>query len=429
VSYNVQKLDNSAVEIKITLAGEEIKGYKSQAIAKIKKDVEIKGFRKGKAPVSAIEGQFADLIKEEVTERVLNKHYETLLTENDIKPVNYMNPKEIKLEEDKFEGTFVVDVYPEFTVENYKGIEATKETFEMKDEVLDREIEIMLESKATLVDAPEGTKAETWDTLDLNFEGFVDGVAFDGGKAEHHSLKLGSKSFIDTFEDQLVGYEAGQEGEVNVTFPEAYHAENLAGKPAMFKVKVNAIKKLEKPELTEEFAKEAGFESVEDLKAKKYEEVKTREENRVESAYRQAILEKLVEGTEITLPKSFVDREIQNRIAEMENQLKMQGLSMEMYLQMSGADMNTMVEQIRPQATNKVKLDLILGQISEKESIEVSDEELEVKATEVAKMYNMDLEGLKAELNKANNLDNFMSNLRVDTTMTKAVDFVVENAK
>jgi len=313
MNYEVKKLDNSAVEITVKVEGTEVSNAKKEAVKKISKDAEIPGFRKGHAPASAIESHYEGVIKEEITDAVLKAHYETILKDGQINPVDYIRTTDVKLNGDQFEVTFVVDVFPEIKLGEYKGLEATKETFEMNEDIVNKEVEMMVSSKSSLEDAPEGHKAEMGDTLDLAFEGFVDGVAFEGGKSDSHMLKLGTKSFIDNFEEQLVGYEKGQEGEVKVTFPTEYNAENLAGKEATFKVKINGIKVTKTPELTDEFAKEAGFESVEDLKAKKTEEIQKREENRVEGEYRQALLNQVLANTEMTLPNSMIAREIKGK--------------------------------------------------------------------------------------------------------------------
>ena len=235
--------------------------------------------------------------------------------------------------------------------------------------------------------------------------------------------------FIDTFEDQLVGYEAGQEGEVNVTFPEQYHAANLAGKPAVFKVKVNSIKTLVTPELNDELAKELGFESVEDLKAKKAEEVKAREEARIKNEYIGKLLDKVAATSKVDVPFSMIATEVKNRISEMEQQLSAQGIGMEMYLQMTGMDRAKLESQIAPMAAGKVKVDLILEAIAKAENIEVSEDEVTAKMTEVAKYYGMDLAKLEEELNKHKNYDNFKYTIKGECVMQKAIDLLVETAK
>ena len=327
------------------------------------------------------------------------------------------------------EMTFKVDIYPEITLGEYKGLEVEKETFEMTEELLNKEIENMLNAKAKLEDAAEGHKAEMGNTVDLAFEGFVDGVPFEGGKADSHQLKLGSKMFIDTFEDQLVGYTVGQEGEVNVTFPAEYHAEALAGKPAVFKVKINSIKTLAKPELTEEFATEAGFESVEDLKAKKTTEIVAREEARVQNNFVGKLIQKLVADSKIEVPRSMVVREVENRMAEMNQQLAMQGMDIDQYLKMTGMTKEQAFNQIAPMAHNKVQVDIILEAIAKAENLEVTAEELTAKIEEIAKMYGMTKEQLETELTKNSNLDEFNHSLRTESLSQKAIEVIVNNAK
>ncbi len=425
----INKLQNSNVEFVITLEGQEIKPLRAKVLQSIGREVELPGFRKGKAPLSTVEVKFAHVLKEEVAELVLKQNFETIIKENDIKPVDYVKTIAIELTEEKFVGTFIVDVYPEVTLGEYKGIEATKEEANASEEMVNAEIQNLLDRGAKLVEAEEGYRAQLDDTVTLDFEGFVDGVAFEGGKADGYSLQLGSKSFIDTFEEQLVGYAVGQEGDVNVSFPAEYFKEDLAGKPALFKVKVSGIKKLEKPALDDEFAKDNGFDSLEDLKTKKSEEIKAREEQRVESAYRNEILKKVIENASLIVPASMINREINNRLAEFENTLKQQGANLDMYLQMSGLGMDGIVEQIRPMAEGRVRRDIILAKVAEVEGINVSDEEVETKMAEIATVYNMDSDKLKQELVKAKNFENFVENLKIDIEVQKTIEFLVAKAK
>lgn len=349
----INKLQNSNVEFVITLEGQEVTSLRNKVLQSIARNVELPGFRKGKAPLSTVEAKYAHVLKEEVAELVLKQNFEKVVSENNLRPVDYVRTTGIELTEDKFVGTFVVDVYPEVTLGEYKGIEATKEEANVTEEVVAAEIQTLLDRAAKLVEAEEGYRAQLDDTVTLNFEGFIDGVAFDGGKAEGYSLQLGSKSFIDTFEDQLVGYAVGQEGDVNVSFPAEYFKEDLAGKPAVFKVKVTGIKKLEKPALDDEFAKDNGFDSLDDLKAKKAEELKVKEEQRVESAYRNGILSKVIENASLIVPGSMIAREVDQRIREFENTLKQQGANLDMYLQMSGLTMDGIADQVRPMAEGR----------------------------------------------------------------------------
>lgn len=428
MKHELKKIEHSAVEIKVTLTAEELSPIKSEVVKTLATKVEVPGFRKGHAPLNKVEAAFADAIKEEVVESVLKANFEKIVAEEKIAPVSFIYDLVTEMKE-TLEMTFKVDIYPEITLGEYKGLEVEKETFEMTEELLNKEIENMLNAKAKLEDAAEGHKAEMGNTVDLAFEGFVDGVPFEGGKADSHQLKLGSKMFIDTFEDQLVGYTVGQEGEVNVTFPAEYHAEALAGKPAVFKVKINSIKTLAKPELTEEFATEAGFESVEDLKAKKTAEIVTREEARVQNNFVGKLIQKLVADSKIEVPRSMVVREVENRMAEMNQQLAMQGMDIDQYLKMTGMTKEQAFNQIAPMAHNKVQVDIILEAIAKAENLEVTAEELTAKIEEIAKMYGMTKEQLETELTKNSNLDEFNHSLRTESLSQKAIEVIVNNAK
>lgn len=428
MKHELKKIEHSAVEIKVTLTAEELSPIKSEVVKTLATKVEVPGFRKGHAPLNKVEAAFADAIKEEVVESVLKANFEKIVAEEKIAPVSFIYDLVADMK-DTLELTFKVDVYPEVTLGEYKGLEVKKESFQMTDDLLNKEIENMLNAKSKLEDAPEGHKAEMGNTVDLAFEGFVDGVPFEGGKADSHQLKLGSKMFIDTFEDQLVGYTVGQEGEVNVTFPAEYHAEALAGKPATFKVKINSIKTLAKPELTEEFAKEAGFESVEDLKAKKTAEITAREEARIQNNFVGKLIQKVVANSKVDVPKSMVVREVENRMAEMNQQLAMQGMDLDQYLKMTGMTKEQAFNQIAPMAHNKVQVDLVLEAIAKAENLEVTAEELNAKVEEIAKMYGMTKEQLEAELNKNSNLDEFNHSLKTESLAQKAVEVIVNNAK
>lgn len=428
MKHELKKIEHSAVEITLTLTAEELSPIKSEVIKTLATKVEVPGFRKGHAPLNKVEAAFADAIKEEVVDSVLKANFEKIVAEEKIAPVSFIYDLVANMK-DSLEITFKVDVYPEITLGEYKGLEVEKETFQMTDDLLDKEIENMLNAKSKLEDAQEGHKAEMGNTVDLAFEGFIDGVPFEGGKADSHQLKLGSKMFIDTFEDQLVGYTVGQEGEINVTFPAEYHAEALAGKPATFKVKINSIKTLAKPELTEEFAKEAGFESVEDLKAKKTAEITAREEARIQNNFVGKLIQKVVADSKVDVPKSMVVREVENRMAEMNQQLAMQGMDLDQYLKMTGMTKEQAFNQIAPMAHNKVQVDLVLEAIAKAENLDVTAEELNTKVEEIAKMYGMTKEQLEAELNKNSNLDEFNHSLKTESLAQKAVEVIVDNAK
>lgn len=429
MKQSIKNLENSAVEITIDLTQEEVKPIKDEVVQKLSAELEIPGFRKGHIPLDVVEAQFGGQVLQEVTDKVMQKYYAEVVKENNLKPVSYARDIKPNLTKDGFVVSFVIDNYPEVKLGTYKGIPATKEKFEMTPEKLDAAIESILNSKAKLVDKGEGEKAETGDTVDLAFEGFIDGVAFEGGKADSHMLELGSHSFIDNFEDQLVGYTAGQEGEVKVKFPEQYGAPDLAGKEATFKVKVNSIKKMQKPELNDETAKELNAESVDDLKAKTQKQIIDSEEARIKNEFITKLLEKLCAECEVAIPQSMIDSEINNRIGQMEQQLGAQGIKLDMYLQMTGMDMDKLKAQLQPMAESQVKSGLILAAIAKEENFTANDDEVSTKLDEIAKAYGMDQAKLKEELTKMGNFDNFLLSVKEEIVIQKALDFIADNAK
>ncbi|MBP6062607.1 MAG: trigger factor [Fusobacteriaceae bacterium] len=429
MKHLVTRKENSAVEVKLTLTKEEVSPIKETILKTLATKVEVPGFRKGHAPLDKVEANFPDAVKEELVDSILKANYETVLSAENINPVSYIYNVKAEKVNDEFELTFMVDEFPAIKLAEYKGLTVEKRVIEFKEETLTTEIDALLNRKSSLVDAEEGYKAVMGDTVDLAFDGYIDGVAFDGGKSDSHQLKLGSHMFIDNFEEQLVGYTVGQEGEVNVTFPAEYGHAPLAGKPAVFKVKINAIKKTVTPELNDETAKELGFESVEDLKAKKKEEIIAREESIVKNEATAKLINMISDATEIAIPNSMIMREVENKVKEMEQHLSMQGANMEMYLKMIGKTFEDMVKEMRPMCQSKVKADLILEEIAKVEKLTVTEEEMEAKMAEIAKMYGMDSVKLVEELNKHNNLESFKQNLNVDITLEKAVDFILANTK
>ncbi len=429
MKHSVVKKERSAVGVTITLTKEEVTLAKKGIVEAVAAKVEIPGFRKGHAPLDKVEAAHKDAIANELIDYTLKNNFEAVITAEKLKPISHVYNVTTKSVDGGFEVGFDIDEYPEVTLGEYKGLSVEKKTAEYKEEFLTQEIDSLLARKINTVDAPAGHKAVMGDIVDLAFDGSIDGVPFDGGKADSHELKLGSKTFIDNFEEQLVGYTVGQEGDVKVNFPAEYGHAPLAGKPAVFKVKINAIKQEVKPELTDDLAKELGFENVADLKAKKKEEIMKREEQIVKNDTIGKLLAKISEGTKVELPMSMVQGEIQAKLREMEQHLSMQGANIEMYLKMIGKTQEEMMKEMLPMAASKVKTDLVLEAIAKKENITVTPEELTEKMTEIGKMYGMDLAKLEEELNKNNNFENFKANLNVDIMMEKAIDLVVASSK
>lgn len=428
MNYEVKKLEKSAVEVTITLEKAEIKPIFDKIVTEFQKGAEIPGFRKGKAPVEAVVSHYKEKINEEVSAGVLNEKFPEVVEKEKLHVISYARIKEQEVSEEACKVVFDVDVYPEFELANYKNLGLEKTAVEVTEELVDNEIKHMLNSAKKLEEvADEAYEAAIGDTVDLAFEGFVDGVAFEGGKADNFDLVLGSKSFIDTFEDQLVGYKKGQEGEVNVTFPAEYHSEALAGKPAVFKVKINAIKKEILAELNDAFAKENNFDNVEALKAAKKEELLKLEEERANNEFIGKIFEKIANDSKIDVPRSMSMYEVENRLREFENQLAMNGMKLEDYVKFSGGSIEALVEQLLPMCENTVKVDLIINKIAEIEKIEATEDEIKEKIEEIAKMYGMDVPKLEEELNKNKNLDNFKISVQADIIKKKTVDFLLAN--
>lgn len=429
MKHEIKKLEKSALEVTMTLTNEEFNPIEGAVLAKAQKEVELPGFRKGHAPLEQIKAKYAKETEDEVCDEIIKKFFGDVIKAENLRPVSPLYNGKLTQTEEGATLVVHVDIFPEFELGQYKGLEAEKREFQMTDEKLEEEIQTILKRKATLTDCEEGHKAEMGDTVELAFEGFVDGVPFEGGKADTHMLQLGSHSFIDTFEDQLVGYVAGQEGEVHVTFPEQYHSQELAGKPAVFKVKVKAVKYDKVPELNDEFAKSLGFENVDDMRVKTRETVEKRETERAKNEYRGELLKKVVEGTEIEIPRSLVYREVEGRLAELEQQLMAQGMDLKSYLAMTGMTHEAVFNQLAPMSEHKVKMDIILDKIAEIENIQASEEEFTAKMEEISKMYGMTAESLKEELVKNKNYENFEINVKNEIILNKAIDFIVNNAK
>lgn len=429
MKHLITRKEKSAVEVKLIFTKEEIKPIKDEIILEVAKKVEVPGFRKGHAPSDKVESNFPDAVKEELVEAILKAHYSNVLEIEKINPVSYIYNVEPKTTDEGLELTFTVDEFPTVTLGEYKGVEITKKEAQFKEETLENEIKNLLLQKSTLEEAEAGYKAMMGDTVDLAFDGSIDGVPFEGGKADSHELKLGSQTFIDNFEEQLVNYVVGQEGEITVTFPENYGHAPLAGKPAIFKVKINSIKKTKSAELNDELAKTLNAENVEDLKAKMKADIISKEEQTAKNEMVGEILGKISEVSTVDIPNSMTMKEVENKLKEIEQNLAAQGANLEMYLKMMGKTVEEIAVEMTPAAENKIKTDLMLEEIGNKENITLTDEELNTKMEEMSKIYGMTLEKLEEELNKHKNLDAFKANLKVDATLQKVVEFLLENAK
>ena len=424
----VKKLDETTYEVSAVREGEEFKHLKEHVLVHFK-DAKVDGFRPGHVPANVIEKNFKKEIDGEILNHIISDEYQKAVAENELKPIADIKLEKYEIQADKAEVVFTIPVLPLFELGQYKGLEVEKENFEVTDEKVNEEIEGMRKNASKLKEVAEDEEAKNDDVVNINFEGFVDGVAFDGGKAEGYDLTLGSHSFIDTFEDQIVGHKKNDEFDVNVKFPEAYHAENLKGKPALFKVKVNSIKRKEEAELNDDLAKELGFESVDDMRAKTRENITKREEARVENEFKNKIIEKVVDGTNVEAPRALVDREIEFQINRFAQQLQMQGINLSQYFQMTGQTIDKMREDSREMAEKSVKTELVLSEISKVENITVTDEEVDNEFEVMATMYGMDKATMLDEVKKSGNYQRFVDEAKYRLVNQKTIDLLVKETK
>ncbi|BBM36208.1 trigger factor [Pseudoleptotrichia goodfellowii] len=424
----VKKLNETTYEVSVSRTGDELKHMKEHVLTHFK-DAKVAGFRPGHVPKDVLERTFKKEIEDEILNHIISEEYSKAVSENDLKPIDNIKLEKYENENDKVELVFTIPVLPEIKLGEYKGVKAEKEELKVTDEKVNEEIERLRAGAAKLKEVEEDAAAELNDVTNINFEGFIDGEAFEGGKAEGFDLTLGSKNFIDTFEDQIVGHKKGDEFDVNVTFPENYGAENLAGKPAVFKVKVNSIKRREETELNDDLAKELGFDSMEDLKNKTKENITKREESRIENDFRNKVVEKVAEGTEVEVPEGLIQKEIQYKVNEFAQQLQMQGMSLNQYFEMTGQDLEKMRETLREPAKKSLKTQLILDEIAKAENIAASDEDVNAEVEKMAEMYGVDKDVILEDVKKSGNYARFVENTKYQIVNRKTVDFLVKEAK
>ena len=424
----VKKLNETTYEVQVTKSGEEFKHFKEH-IFKHFKDAKVDGFRPGKVPTSVIEKTFKNEINEQMLNHIISDAYKNAVSENNLKPIADIKLDKFEIKDDSLEVVFTIPVLPEIKLGDYKTIKIEKESVQVTDENVNEEIEKIRINAGKSKELESDEAAELNDVTNIDFEGFIDGEAFDGGKAEGFDLTLGSKSFIDTFEEQIVGHKKNDEFDVNVSFPENYGSENLAGKPALFKVKVNSIKRKEEAELNDELAKEQGFDSLEDLKVKTKENITKREEARLENEYTGKVVDAVVDGADLEVPTELVDREIQFQINRFTQQMQMQGMNLNQYFEMTGQTMEQMQESLREGAKKSVKADLVLSEIAKAENVEATEKEISEEIEKMAAMYGMDKETIISDIRKAGNYENFLDNISHQIISRKTVNVLVESAK
>ena len=425
MSMKVEKTDKkNEVKLSFTIEASKFEEAIQKVYVKSAKYFNIPGFRKGKAPYKIVEKQYgAQIFYEDAFNEVAGEVYEKELTDAKIEAVSRPEIDIIQMEKGKdLIFTAVVQTKPEVTLGKYKGIELEKVEYNVEEKDIDHEIGHMQERNARLVNV-EDRPVEKNDTTVIDFEGFVDGVAFEGGKAENHELVIGSNTFIPGFEDQIIGMKIGEEKDINVTFPEEYFSKDLAGKPAVFKVKLHEIKKKELPAVDDEFAKDVSeFDTIKELKDSIKEKLEEENKNKAKYETEEEAIKTVCDNTEIDIPSGMVETETDNMIKDIEQRLMYQGLNFAQYLQMMGKTEEDMRKEMKEQAERQVKTKLVLGAIVEAEKIEATDEEVKAKLEEMATMYGKDAKDLEAN-------ESLKAYIAESVKTEKAIDFIVDNAK
>ena len=423
----MEKIEKNLVKFEITVEADKFQEAIKKAYNKNVKNFNVPGFRKGKVPMAIVKKYYGTgVLMEDAINFAIEASYPKALEENNIIPVDYPQIDVVTVEEGKdFVYTAEVTVYPEVELGEYKGLKVEKPSYEVTEEDLAAKLKEMQEKNAR-VETKEDGEVATGDTAVIDFKGYVDDVAFEGGEGKDYSLEIGSGTFIDNFEEQLVGAKVGDKVEVNVTFPENYGREELNNKKAKFEVLVKEIKVKELPEIDDEFAKETSeFDTLEELKAditKKMEEANT---NRAEKEHEEAIIKAVVENAKVEVPAVMVEKEIDSMVKNLEQRLQYQGLNLEQYFQFTGTDEAKMRDYMKENAEVKVKTDLVLEAIEKAENIDASEEELKEKAEEVAKMYSAGDNEKMVELL----LNSQKAALIADVKTSKTIKLLVDNNK
>lgn len=420
-----EKLEGSVGVLTVEVDVAEVNQALDAAFKKVVKTINVPGFRKGKMPRPLFEQRFGvESLYQDALDIILPQAYSSAVDEAGIFPVAH---PEIDIEQ--FEKgknlifTAKVTVKPEVKLGEYKGLDLAKADENVTDEDVTNELTKLQEKQAELVVKEDGA-VENGDTAVIDFEGFVDGVAFEGGKGENYSLTIGSGTFIPGFEEQLIGLKTGEEKDVEVAFPEEYHAADLAGKPAVFKVKVHEIKAKELPALDDEFAKDVNeeVETLDELKAKLRADLEESKKRDAENKLRDDAVAKAVENAEVEIPAAMIETELGRMLREFEQRLQHQGMNLELYYQFTGTDEAALKGQMQEDAQSRVKTNLVLEAIIEAEGIEAADEAVNEEVQKMAEMYNMTAEAVTQALGS-------LEGLKEDLKIRKAVDFLVESSK
>ena len=415
-----EKKENSAVELIVEVSAAEFEAAVEKVYNKQKKNIMIPGFRKGKAPRKMVEKMYgAEVFYEDAINEVYPEAYEAALNEAGLEPVAYPELEVMEVGKDGFTFKALVTIKPETSIKDYKGLVVAKPEVKVTAADVKAELKPFIDRASRLVSVER--KAKKGDTAVIDFEGFKDGVPFEGGKGENYNLALGSGTFVPGFEDQVIGMKAGQEKDIDITFPENYTPE-LAGAAVVFKVKVHEVKERQEPTLDDEFAKDVSeFETLEDLKKDLKEKLKARRQEQAEKDYESAILEALCEKLECDVPQAMIDYRANKMIEDMANRLQGSGLSLEQYLGMMGMNMDIMKAQAQVSAAQEVRTGLALDAVAEAEGIVISDEEADAEMVRLAEQYNADINNVRASMDVAA--------LKKDMATQKALEIVKSSVK
>lgn len=426
MSLQVEKLENNTAKLTIEVPAEEVEKAIESAYQKSKSKFSIPGFRKGKVPRKMIEKMYGvGVFYEDAVNSMIPGAYADAATESELEIVAQPEIDIVQIEAGKpFIFTAEVVLKPEVELGKYKGIEVEAKDTTVTDEEVDAELAKVQEQNSRLV-AADDKEVENGDQVTIDFEGFVDGVAFEGGKGEDYPLTIGSHSFIDTFEDQLVGKKVGDEVEVNVTFPEQYQAEELAGKPAMFKVNIKEIKVKELPELDDDFAQDVSeFDTLAEYKEDVKKNLEEKKKEEAEQQKEADVIKAIVEDAKMDIHEKMIKAQAQQMVEDFAQRIQSQGISFEQYMQFTGSTPEMLLEQVTPQAEERIKARLVLEAVVKAENIEVSDEEFEKELEEMAKQYNMELDQIKQFTTDADK-----ETIKKDIAVQKAAKLVVDAAK
>jgi len=416
---SIEKNGNQAT-IVVEIDKELMESGVQQAYMKARKNIMIPGFRKGKAPRKMIESMYgAHVFYEDGLEVIFPKVYEEAVTKQDVKAVGRPSLTDMDISEDGIVTiTLTTDIYPEVTLGDYKGLEVEKAEAEVTDAQIQAELDRMAQNVASTETVERA--AQMGDTANIDFEGFDNGVPFEGGKGENHDLKLGSGSFVPGFEEQIVGMSAGEEKDIDITFPEDYH-KDLAGKAVVFHVKVNKVTVTNVPAQDDEFAKDVSeFDTLDELKADIRAKALEQAQKQIDSAFENACVEKAAENVTVELPNGLIEMELDNQMDRFGYQLQMSGYSMEAYAKMMGGDVTTMRNAFRPAAEKQAKTNVMLAKIVEVEGITVSEEDMTAEFEAMAKQYEMDVEKIKSMVPA--------EELKTSLETRKAVKVIVDSA-